>query len=137
MSLPLQEWPEGSLEETVQNTIKTYEMELSHKINLQDFKTINPEKFKLSVNGIQVVNAKTLQQKILMNIATRYHLLVLNCQEEKRCRGRKLLSWEATTLCCNLPCRRNSSTISLETRLSSHLMIYFAERSPGVSRGRS
>ncbi|KAK7324520.1 hypothetical protein VNO77_28141 [Canavalia gladiata] len=45
------EWPEGSLEETVQNAIKSWEMELSHKTRLQDFKTINPEKFKLFVNG--------------------------------------------------------------------------------------
>ncbi|KAK7335261.1 hypothetical protein VNO80_27038 [Phaseolus coccineus] len=45
------EWPEGSLEEIVQNAIKSWEMELSHKTRLQDFKTINPEKFKLFVNG--------------------------------------------------------------------------------------
>ncbi|TKY49194.1 Pathogen-related protein [Spatholobus suberectus] len=45
------EWAEGSLEETVQNAIKSWEMELSHKTRLQDFKTINPEKFKLFVNG--------------------------------------------------------------------------------------
>ncbi|KAG9447860.1 hypothetical protein H6P81_013988 [Aristolochia fimbriata] len=45
------EWPKGSLEETVQNAIKTWEMELSHKIRLQDFKTINPDKFQLFVNG--------------------------------------------------------------------------------------
>ncbi|XP_068664678.1 pathogen-related protein [Aristolochia californica] len=45
------EWPKGSLEEIVQNAIKTWEMELSHKIRLQDFKTINPEKFKFFVNG--------------------------------------------------------------------------------------
>lgn len=45
------EWPSGSLEETVQNAIKSWEMELSHKVRLQDFKTINPDKFKLIVNG--------------------------------------------------------------------------------------
>ncbi|XP_061345085.1 pathogen-related protein-like [Gastrolobium bilobum] len=45
------EWPEGSLEETVQNAIKSWEMELSHKTRMQDFKTINPEKFKIFVNG--------------------------------------------------------------------------------------
>ncbi|KAL8167612.1 hypothetical protein V2J09_009111 [Rumex salicifolius] len=44
-------WPEGSLEETVQNAVKAWEMELSHKTRIQDFKTINPEKFKLIVNG--------------------------------------------------------------------------------------
>ncbi|XVE63368.1 hypothetical protein DITRI_Ditri07aG0014600 [Diplodiscus trichospermus] len=45
------EWPEGSLEETVQNAVKSWEVELSHKTRLQDFKTINREKFKLIVNG--------------------------------------------------------------------------------------
>lgn len=48
----VQEWPKGSLEEAVQNAVKSWEMELSHKTRLQDFKTINPEKFKLFVNGI-------------------------------------------------------------------------------------
>lgn len=47
----LQAWPEGSLEETVQNAIKSWEMELSHKTRLQDFRSINPDKFKLIVNG--------------------------------------------------------------------------------------
>ncbi|KAK9199088.1 hypothetical protein WN944_014275 [Citrus x changshan-huyou] len=45
------EWPKGSIEETVQNAVKSWEMELSHKTSLNDFKTINPEKFKLIVNG--------------------------------------------------------------------------------------
>ncbi|KAH6837300.1 pathogenesis-related family protein [Perilla frutescens var. hirtella] len=45
------EWPKGSLEEVVQNAIKSWEMELSHKTRIQDFKTINPDKFKLIVNG--------------------------------------------------------------------------------------
>ncbi|GMN54361.1 hypothetical protein TIFTF001_023487 [Ficus carica] len=52
------EWPKGSLEEVVQNAIKTWEMELSHKTRLQDFKTINPEKFKLFVNGREGLSAE-------------------------------------------------------------------------------
>ncbi|VVA95783.1 unnamed protein product [Arabis nemorensis] len=51
-------WPEGSLEETVQNAIKSWEMEFSHKIHLQDFKTINPDKFKLFVNGREGLSAE-------------------------------------------------------------------------------
>ncbi|WVZ68946.1 hypothetical protein U9M48_017817 [Paspalum notatum var. saurae] len=46
-----QEWPAGSLEEVVQNAIKTWEMELSHKSRLSDFKSVSPGKFSLSVNG--------------------------------------------------------------------------------------
>jgi hypothetical protein len=47
----MQEWPAGSLEETVQNAIKTWEMELSHKVRLSDFKSVSPGRFSLSVNG--------------------------------------------------------------------------------------
>ncbi|PRQ24838.1 putative NTF2-like domain-containing protein [Rosa chinensis] len=44
-------WPTGSLEERVQNLLKTYEMEISHKANPQDFKSIDPEKFTFVQNG--------------------------------------------------------------------------------------
>ncbi|KAH0698005.1 hypothetical protein KY289_015487 [Solanum tuberosum] len=44
-------WPEGSLEEIIQNSIKTFEMELKYKTCIKDFRTINPEKVKLFVNG--------------------------------------------------------------------------------------
>nr|ACU19664.1 unknown [Glycine max] len=66
------EWTEGSLEEIVQNAIKSWEMELSHKTRLQDFKTINPEKFKLFVNGREGLSGEdtlslTKQMKRLLN----------------------------------------------------------------------
>lgn len=44
-------WPKGSLEEVVQNLVKTWEMELSHKTRVSDFKSIHHEKFCISVNG--------------------------------------------------------------------------------------
>nr|GLL22729.1 pathogen-related protein isoform X1 [Ipomoea trifida] len=53
-----QVWPEGSIEETVQNAVKSWEMELSHKIRIQDFRTINPQKFKLFVNGREGLSAE-------------------------------------------------------------------------------
>ncbi|KAJ3701776.1 hypothetical protein LUZ61_005481 [Rhynchospora tenuis] len=52
------DWPKGSLEEIVQNTIKTWEMEVSHKTRLEDFKSINPDKFTFSVNGRKPFSAK-------------------------------------------------------------------------------
>ncbi|XP_072995292.1 pathogen-related protein-like [Typha latifolia] len=47
------EWPKGSLEEMVQNAIKTWEweMELSHKTRIGDLKSFNQAKFRYSVNG--------------------------------------------------------------------------------------
>nr|GLL47980.1 pathogen-related protein-like [Ipomoea trifida] len=44
-------WPEGSLEEKVQRLMKTWEMELVHKADPNDYKTLDPTKFRLFVNG--------------------------------------------------------------------------------------
>ncbi|KAA8538312.1 hypothetical protein F0562_027865 [Nyssa sinensis] len=43
-------WPPGSLEEQVQNLVKTFEMEIFHKARSNDFKTIDP-KYTASLNG--------------------------------------------------------------------------------------
>ncbi|XP_052206603.1 pathogen-related protein-like [Diospyros lotus] len=52
------EWLEGSLEEIVQKAIKTWEMEVSHKLHVQDCKTVNPDKFKLIINGREGLSAE-------------------------------------------------------------------------------
>ncbi|XP_022879093.1 pathogen-related protein-like [Olea europaea var. sylvestris] len=44
-------WPEGSPEEKVQRLVKTWEMELVHKADPNQYKTLDAKKFKLSVNG--------------------------------------------------------------------------------------
>ncbi|CAM6103755.1 unnamed protein product [Calypogeia fissa] len=46
-----QVWKDGSLERIVENLVKTWEMELSHKRNVKDHKTIDASKFTISVNG--------------------------------------------------------------------------------------
>ncbi|KAL5982630.1 hypothetical protein ACLOJK_016705 [Asimina triloba] len=46
------EWPKGSVEEMVQHLVKTWEMEIFHKVKLEDYKTVNPQKYTLSLNGI-------------------------------------------------------------------------------------
>ncbi|CAI9778039.1 unnamed protein product [Fraxinus pennsylvanica] len=44
-------WPVGSLEEKVQRLVKTWEMELLHKADPDEYKTVDAEKFKFGVNG--------------------------------------------------------------------------------------
>ncbi|GFY96515.1 pathogenesis-related family protein [Actinidia rufa] len=45
-------WPPGSLEEKVQNLVKTWEMEMFHKtICFDDCKTVDQNKYTLSLNG--------------------------------------------------------------------------------------
>ncbi|KAL3513822.1 hypothetical protein ACH5RR_026539 [Cinchona calisaya] len=44
-------WPVGSLEEKVQRLVKTWEMELVHKANPDEYKTLDAKKFTLNVNG--------------------------------------------------------------------------------------
>lgn len=57
-----QAWPKDSQEEVVQNLVKTWEMELSHKTQVSDFKTIDQHKFRISVNGGPKITAEeTLQ----------------------------------------------------------------------------
>jgi len=46
-----QVWPEGSLEEKVQRLLKTWEMELVHKVLPEDQKTVNSGKYTTSTNG--------------------------------------------------------------------------------------
>lgn len=44
-------WPPGSLEEKVQNLVKTWEMEIFHKTRIQDFKSVLTDTFTFSLNG--------------------------------------------------------------------------------------
>ncbi|MCO5559252.1 hypothetical protein L7F22_017460 [Adiantum nelumboides] len=53
-----QDWPQGSLEQVVQDLVKSWEMELSHKTHVQHFKTIHPQKFRFSVNGGKWMSAE-------------------------------------------------------------------------------
>lgn len=42
---------EGSLEFLVSNLVKNWEKEMSHKLRKDQIRTINPEKYRFSVNG--------------------------------------------------------------------------------------
>ncbi|CAI9115659.1 OLC1v1016628C11 [Oldenlandia corymbosa var. corymbosa] len=46
-----QEWPVGSLEEKLQRLLFSFEMELVHKANPDECKSVDTKKFLLSVNG--------------------------------------------------------------------------------------
>ncbi|KAL3641152.1 hypothetical protein CASFOL_016120 [Castilleja foliolosa] len=43
-------WPSGSLEDKVQNIVKTWEMEMFHKVNFDDFKQVDPVNYRFSLN---------------------------------------------------------------------------------------
>lgn len=53
-------WPAGSLEEKVQNLVKTWEMELFHKVNIEDFKTLDANKYTFSLNGRKGINLEEI-----------------------------------------------------------------------------
>ncbi|XP_027090586.1 pathogen-related protein-like [Coffea arabica] len=44
-------WPAGSLEDKVQRLVKTWEMEVFHKANPAEYKTIDTKNYTISVNG--------------------------------------------------------------------------------------
>ncbi|KAF4359882.1 hypothetical protein G4B88_000875 [Cannabis sativa] len=51
-------WPTGSLEEKVQNLVKTWEMEMFHKKSTEDYKTVDPNKYTVSINGRKALSLK-------------------------------------------------------------------------------
>lgn len=53
-------WPSGSLEEKVQNLVKTWEMEMFHKTCFDDYKSVDPKNYTFSLNGRKPV---TLEEK--------------------------------------------------------------------------
>ncbi|KAH7510877.1 hypothetical protein FEM48_ZijujUnG0075600 [Ziziphus jujuba var. spinosa] len=49
-------WAAGSLEEKVQNLVKTWEMEMFHKTCFDDYKSVDPNVYTFSLNGRKAVN---------------------------------------------------------------------------------
>ncbi|CAK9134740.1 unnamed protein product [Ilex paraguariensis] len=55
-------WSKGSLEEKVQNLVKTWEMEMFHKANPDEYKTCDPEKFRFSTNGKKALTLEEMRK---------------------------------------------------------------------------
>ncbi|CAL5414678.1 unnamed protein product [Camellia sinensis] len=71
-------WPPGSVEEKVQNLVKTWEMEMFHKTCFDDYKTVDPIKYRFSLNGR---NGITLEEK--RKIGGGYNYLMQTSLPEK------------------------------------------------------
>ncbi|KAL7262922.1 hypothetical protein ACSBR1_001147 [Camellia fascicularis] len=56
-------WPQGSLEEKVQNLLKSWEMEIFHKKSFDDFKTMDPKTYTFSLNGRKPTTLEEIVQK--------------------------------------------------------------------------
>ncbi|XP_058089728.1 pathogen-related protein-like [Magnolia sinica] len=74
-------WPAGSLEEKVQNLVKTWEMEMFHKTCWDDYKTLDPSNYTLSLNGRKGI---TLEEKRLLGGGYN-SLLQTSLPEKYRC----------------------------------------------------
>ncbi|KAK1323305.1 hypothetical protein QJS10_CPA02g00715 [Acorus calamus] len=59
-----QEWPIGSVEEKVQRLVKSWEMEMVYKTRVEDYKTLNLEKFTFSVNGRPSITIAEIRQML-------------------------------------------------------------------------
>uniref|UniRef100_A0A7C9ATC7 Pathogen-related protein n=1 Tax=Opuntia streptacantha TaxID=393608 RepID=A0A7C9ATC7_OPUST len=75
-------WPPGSLEERVQNLVKTWEMEMFHKtLCFDDLKSVDPKNYAISLNGRKPL---TLEEK--HELGGGYNsLLQTSLPEELRC----------------------------------------------------
>ncbi|CAE7580127.1 unnamed protein product [Symbiodinium natans] len=65
--------PEGSLELIVENLVKTWEMERSHKVDPDQHRSVDPEKFMIAANGWKKFNNKEA------NEVGNYNVLLAGC----------------------------------------------------------
>ncbi|KAF5809491.1 putative NTF2-like domain superfamily protein [Helianthus annuus] len=80
-------WPTGSLEEQVQNLVKTWEMEMFHKVNPQDIKAVDVTKLTYSVNGGKPLTSKDVVEigggyNMFLQTSIPEHLQLYNPNEE-------------------------------------------------------
>ena len=68
--------PEGSLELTVENLVKTWEMERSHKVDCTQHGTVDQDRFLISGNGGKTFNNEDA------NAAGNYNVLLDSCPPE-------------------------------------------------------
>jgi hypothetical protein len=65
--------PDGSLEQVVENLVKTWEMERSHKLDATSHQSVDLENFRISANGGKVFNNEEANQvgnyNVLLNAA--------------------------------------------------------------------
>ncbi|RDY08723.1 hypothetical protein CR513_07025 [Mucuna pruriens] len=57
-------WPPGSLEEQVQSLVKNWEMEMFHKVDLQDYRSLDPKKYTFSLNGRKAISLEEIMRKL-------------------------------------------------------------------------
>lgn len=82
-------WPIGSLEEKVQRLVKTWEMEIVHKVNPAEFKTLDGKEFRISVNGKKPLSLQDVARiggsyNMFLQTSLPQHLRLYDPSEETR-----------------------------------------------------
>lgn len=70
--------PEGSLEQIVENRVKTWEFEVTHKTNVKQIMTNNPETFTVGHNNACPYSAQGMMEK------GSYNIMLDNIKEENK-----------------------------------------------------
>ena len=71
----------GSLEKNVEDAIKTWEMEVTHKMDPKEWKTVDIKSFSLECNGI-----KTCEDANMMRECGSYNALLAGCPSFRDCK---------------------------------------------------
>ena len=69
----------GSLEETVENLVKTWEMEATHKTDLNQWVTVDPNNYTVKINGVDTMDGS--EAKEIGN----YNAIMRHCPMYKKC----------------------------------------------------
>ncbi|SCU97306.1 LAME_0F19240g1_1 [Lachancea meyersii CBS 8951] len=100
----------GSLEETVANLVRVFEMEATHKANPADWISVDPEVFRMTVNGSQEYTVQDVVTKggynVFIGDLPNYKASESNYQKSEDDFRRAMRSgfmWELLTLEAELP----------------------------------
>ena len=71
---------QGSLEEVVENLVKTWECEASHKADMNQWTTIDPEKYKVQVNNGEILDGEKAFEM------GNYNAIMKDCPAYQKCK---------------------------------------------------
>ena len=79
----------GSLEELVENLVKSWESEASHKVDMSQWKTVDRDAYQIQTNGGTLIEGREAMKM------GNYNALMIDCPTYKSCelifmRGRSL-----------------------------------------------
>ena len=82
----------GSLEELVENLVKSWESEASHKVDMSQWKTVDRDAYQIQTNGGTLIEGREAMKM------GNYNALMIDCPTYKSCESFLMRSYEVSLI---------------------------------------